>query len=447
MRMDPALPSTRSIQTWLPPAADTIDFGSRAGAFVAMGLRGMRSVNIKHRQFEPADPGPARCARSAGPGRCHSRRTGKTSRPGAARLARAMKDQTCLALAGAWDLVAGPLHEMGGKALETEVPPWCLLVGRPEPYGLVTESRGSPPVWRGSVLVQCLVFDDRASPLPTPAHVVLGMLQHAMDAKNLRCGLRVGPRMIDFTQIALLEENGVKSEDKLVFSLGAGESITAGDCTFECDFIPELGLKKWVEPVLVVKPTQARKTLELVALRTLVLPVRGPVQDRYPLPILRRTVFFADPAFDRKLSRVEPVSVNEVFDSNNPKEVFNAWIDRPSVTPDETAVVRVKTNRPDLSDYTLTAKVTRGKGGPPEDLLFYLEPGADPVASVPLALNEFYALPTSSLRSRIKGALHPGDTLVLEVTCNLNGLRPIARLMVPVKPVRACLRRKPCPPS
>ena len=435
MRMDPALPSTRSIQTWLPPAADTIDFASRAGAFVAMGLRGLRSVNIKHRQFEPADAGPATVRTIRRPRPVALPKNGEDEQAWRRPVGwYGMKAQTCLALAGAWDSVAAPLREMGGKALETEVPPWFLLLGRPEPYGLVTESRGSTPVWRGSVLLKCVVLDQKASPLPTPAHIVLGMFQNAVNAKNLRCGLRVGPRIIDFTQIALLEENGIKSEDKLIFSLGGGESITAGDCTFECGFIPEVGLGKWLDPVLVVKPTQPRKTLEPVALRLLVLPVRGPAQDRYPLPILRRTVFFSDPAFDRKLSRVDPVSVNEVFDSDKPKEVFNAWIDRPSVTPNETSVVRVKTNRPDLSDYTLTAKVIRREGGPPEDMLFHLEPGADPVAAVPLTLNEFYALPTSSLRSRIKGALHPGDTLVLEVTSNSIKLkRPSARLVVPVK--------------
>lgn len=249
--------------------------------------------------------------------------------------------------------------------------------------------------------------------------------------------------MINFKQIALLEKKGVKSEDRLVFSLGGGESITAGDCTFECGFIPQVELKARVEPVPVVTPTLPRKTLEFVALRTFTLPVRGPVQDRYPLPILRRTVFFADPAFDRKLSRVDPVSVNEAFDKKRPNEVFNAWIDRPSVTPDETAVVRVKTNllflpndTPDNRvsiSYEVTAKVTRREGGLPEDLLFYLQPGTDPVELVPLALNEFYALPMSSLRSRTKGALRPGDTLILEVVANNFKGRPTARLMVPVK--------------
>jgi hypothetical protein len=432
VRMDPALPPFRSIQTWLPPAADTIDFASRAGAFVAMGLRGMRSVNIRHRQFEPADAGPATVRTIRRPRPVALPGNGKDEQAWRRTVGwYALKDQTCLALAGAWDTVCAPLRETAGK-LETEVPAWCLFLGRPEPYGLVTESRGSAPVWRGSVLVQCVLFDSNVSTLPLPAHVVLGMLQHAMDANNLRCGLRVGSRVIDFTQIALLDENGVKSRDKLVFSLGGGESITAGGCTFECGFIPQVELKEREAPVLVVKPTLPRERLELVELRTLALPVRGPVQDRYPIPILRRTVFFADPAFDRKLSRVDPVSVNQAFNPDKPEEVFNAWIDRPSITPDETAVVRVKTNRPDFEKYRLTAKVVRRDGGPPEDLLFHLEPGADPRPFVPLELDKFYALPTSSLRSRIKGALHPGDTLVLDVTCEATN-QPTARLTVPVK--------------
>ncbi|OAI20873.1 hypothetical protein A1359_20240 [Methylomonas lenta] len=442
VRMDPALPAARSIQTWLPAAASGIDFAARAGAFVTMGLRGMRSVNIKHHQFEPADAGPATVRTIRRPRPVALPENGKDEQAWRRPVGwYGMKAQTCMTLAGAWDSIAAPLQETDGKALETEIPRWLLLLGLPEPYGLVTVSRGATPVWRGSVVVNCVVLNQDSKPLPTPAHLVLWMLKKAATAKHLRCGLRVGPRMIDFTQIALLEENGIKSEDKLVFSLGGGECITAGDCTFVCGFIPEEGLNRWIDPVLVVKPTQPRKTLELVALRLLVLPVRGPVQDRYPLPILRRTVFFCDPVFDRKLSRVDPVSVNEVFDSSKPKEVFNAWIDRPSVTPNETAVVRVKTNSPDLfvsppstdrPDFKLTAKVTRCEGGATEDLLFYLEPGEEPVATVFLWLNVFYALPTSSMRSRINGAVHPGDTLVLNVTSTV-GKQATACIIVPVK--------------
>jgi hypothetical protein len=447
MRMDPALPPERSIQTWLPHAADTIDFTSRAGAFVAMGLRGLRSVNITHRQFEPADAGPstARTIRRprpvALPANGTDEQTWRRTVGGYA-----MKDRTCLALTGAWDTVTAPLRETQDKPLETEVPPWSLFMGQPEPYGLVIESRGAAPVWRGSVSVQCVVFDHNATPLMKPAHLVLGMLQYAMGANNLRCGLRVGARMINFKQIALWEEGGKKSTDTLVFSLGGGESITAGDCTFECGFLPQIALKAQVEPVSIAKPTLPRKTLELVALRMLVLPVRGPVQDRYPLPILRRTVFFADPAFDRKLSRVDPISVSEMFDKDQPEEKFNALIDRPSVTPDETAVVRVKANKldfpsepekpndlPVIITYQLSATVTRHEGGVPEELMFYLEPGAEPVAVVPLTLGEFYALPTSSLRSRTKGSLRPGDTLILDIVASNFPGRPATRLIVPVK--------------
>lgn len=440
LRMDPALPAERSIQTWLPEAAGGIDFAARAGAFVAMGMRGMRSVNIRHRQFEPADAGPATV------------RTMRRPRPvalpanGVNELAwrrtvgsYAMKDQTCLAMAGAWDSIAAPLIEVAGS----QVSQWCLYVGKPQPFGLVTESRGSVPAWRGSVQVQCLMVDSAGAPLPKPAQLALGLFNAALDAGTLRCGLRVASQVVDVTQISLATSaDGTASEDTLVLSFGGGERVTAGDCTLEWGLIPQPHVPGGrLEKVVIAVPAQPRKTLESVRLRTLALPVRGPMQDRYPLPILRRTVFFGDPAFDRKLSRVDPLSVNQAFDPSVPKDVFNAWIDRPSVTPDETAVVRVKTNRPEgpanaagRPDYELAAKVTRREGGPPEDLLFHLEPGAPAVPSVPLKLSEFYALPTSSLRSRVKGTLRPGDTLVLEVACRIaDKTVAAARVTVPVK--------------
>ena len=438
--MDPALPPARSIQTWLPASASGMDFAGRAGAFVAMGTRGMRSVNTKHRQFEPADAGPATVRTLRRPRPVALPGNGQDERAWRRTVASyAMKDLTCLAMAGAWDSIAAPLVELDGK----QVSRWCLFVGKPQPFGLVIESRGSAPAWRGSVLVQCLMFDSAGAPLSRPAHRALGMLQAALDAKSLRCGLRVGSRVIDVTQIALpKKDDGTASEDTLVLSLGGGERITVGDCTLECGFVPQPDVPKGqVDSVVIAVLAQPRVTLASVKLRTLALPVRGPMQDRYPLPILRRTVFFADPAFDRKLSRVDPLSVNESFHKETPKEVFNAWIDRPSVTPNETAVVRVKTNMPDgpksasaRPNYELAAKVTRRGGGPPEDLLFQLEPGTPELLAVPLELNQFYALPTSSLRSRTKGALRSGDTLVLVVACKTAGTTiATARLMLPVR--------------
>ncbi|MGF6489147.1 hypothetical protein [Pseudomonas frederiksbergensis] len=429
LRMDPVLANgkERMIQTWLPAAADSIDFASRAGAFVSMGVRGMRSVNAVHRQFEPAAAGPATTRTLRRPRPVALPENGENARAWRRTVAwYGMVDRTCMAIAGAWDSMSSPLSDRN-----SEIPPWCLFVGKPMPYGLVEESRGMPPVWRGAVVVQCIVLCRDNYAMLRPAHVVLGMLVIAHQQNNLRCSLRVGSRMIDFEKVELLNENGVVSNDKLVFSLGGAEKITEGDCTFECGFIPLSTPAETTTAITIGKPPP-RETLDPVELRTIVLPVRGPVQGRYPVPVLRRTVFFADPAFDRRLSRVKPISANALANPDKPKEPFNAWIDRPCVTPDETVVVRVKAAKKQPATYDLTAKVSYREGGPPEELLFQLVAGAVPMASVPLTLNAFYALPTSTLRTRANRVLRPGDTLVLEVWSDVKD-RPPARLTVPVR--------------
>lgn len=447
IRMDPALPALRSIQTWLPAAASGIDFAARAGAFVAMGLRGMRSVNIKHRQFEPADAGPATVRTVRRPRPVPLPENGENEQAWRRTIGSyALKNQTCLAMAGAWDSIAAPLVD-DPVNLGKQVSPWYLFVGKPEPFGLVTESRGATPTWLGSVQVQCLVFDSAGLSLAKPAHLALGMFQAALNEGTLRCCLRAGSRVIDVTRIVLArKKDETLSEHRLVLSMGGGERITVGDCTLECSLIPlDVVPNGQVKDVEIAVPTKPRETLDSAKLRTLALPVRGPMQDRYPLPILRRTVFFADPAFDRKLSRVDPLSVNKPFNMELPKEVFNVWIDRPSVTPNETVVVRVKSNSPNgpangigRPRYRLNATVTRSEGGPPEDLLFHLESGVPALPDVPLELDKFYSLPMSSLLSRIKGGLQPGDTLVLEVACvwkdAVHGATKVAaRLTAPVK--------------
>jgi hypothetical protein len=425
VQMDPALAqqAQRKFQTYLPPVADTYEFSSRAGAFVEMGIRGLAARNAATTEFEPADGGPAVTRSFRRPRPMPLPENGADPKGWRRTVGWwGERDKSCLTLRGAWDCLAGP-PDAG------MVPRWSIYLGLASPHGLAMQGRGAAPAWRGSVLVTCVVRDG-AKVVDNPAHVVLALLTKAKET-SLRAGLRAGALWIDFAAVALAGSATGPSKNQLVFSPGAGSAFPGGtDFVFECG-LRAMGQDLPDETVapLTLKP-KPLTALDTADFRAMTLQVRAPQQGRFALPITRRTVFFSDPAFDMRLGKVEPRSVNQPFDNMVPDKMFNAWIDRQSVTPHETAVLRVAHNLGGTVGFLLAAAVTR-KDGFPEDLKFDFGAGGKVVDTVLLQQGEHYALPLSVLRS-VKGGLLPGDTLVLNVTAPAES-KERAQLMVPVK--------------
>lgn len=440
VQMDPSLGAQqgRRFQTYLPVVADTLDFSSRAGAYVEMGVRVLSSRNSVHRQFEQADggtgitrsirrPRPVPLPENGGHPSSWRRTVGWWRNSG----------QSCQALLGAWDSLSGPPDLKDSSPPEhRELPRWSVLLGKAVPFGLIQETRGAAPVWRGAMTVTCSVWNDGRL-VSDPALVVLGLLT-AVREESLRTGLRAGARWIDFAWVKVLNTPGQAGKDRLVFVPPAGAlPVTDGDCVFECGFFPRMvDLPAGTKADLELK-VRARETLDRADFRMLALPVRGPVQGRFPIPLVRRTIFFSDPAFDLRLSRIEPLSVNQAFNKDIPDKIFNAWIDRQSVTPNETAVVRVTTNwRDGKRAFFLTARTIHKSDGSDEALVFDFGAGGVALGSVPLAQDEYYALPTSVLKAAKGGLLRPGDTLVLQVQVAAMGSAKaelIAKLLIPIK--------------
>lgn len=440
VQMDPSMGAQqgRRFQTYLPVVADTLDFSSRAGANVEMGVRVLSSRNSVHRQFEQADGGtgitrgirrPRPVSLPDNSGYPSSwRRTVGWWRDSA---------QSCQALLGAWDSLSGPPDVNDSSPPEhREVPRWSVLLGKAVPSGLTQETRGAAPIWRGAVTVTCSVWDGDKL-VSDPALVVLGLLT-TVHEESLRTGLRLGARWIDFERVKVVGTRGPAGQDRLVFLPPAGAlPVTDGDCVFECGFHPRMvDLPAGTMADLQLK-VRARETLDRADFRLLALPVLGPVQGRFPIPLVRRTVFFSDPAFDLRLSKIEPLSVNQAFNKEIPDRIFNAWIDRQSVTPNETAVVRVTTNwRDGKRSFFLTARTIHKSDGSDEALDFDFGAGGVVLGRVPLAQDEYYALPTSVLKAAKGGLLRAGDTLVLQVQAvamDSENAELIARLLIPIK--------------
>jgi len=419
VRLDPNLTAERSpvVQTWLPAAAASLDFAGRAGAFVGIGARILRGIGSATGDLIPAQGGPA------------SQRTLRRPRPLA--LAENLGEphgwrrplawyglpgRTCLSFVGAWDMIPGPL-----SATTPDIPRHCLFVGNPRAHGLLPGAAGQPPTWRGALEVQCVVYEGERI-LANPGFWLLGLLRTAQADGSLRCGLRQGSRRIDFAWIEALPLKKDVASDRLLFAPAGGEQIEGGDWVFECSFVPTPGGPSR-EPVSLGK-REGAPTLAPAALRSLVLPVWVPQQAVYPLPLQRRTIFFADPAFDARLSRIDPLSVPGPKNAQPP---FKAWIDRPSTTADESVVLRVRTSASD--DYQLIALLSPREGGSAVRLRFEL--GGEPLDSVALAPNRFFTLPIAALRSAAGQAAQAGDTLVLEFRSAPK--EDPARLYVPLK--------------
>ena len=464
LALEPGLASDshkgKTFQTYLPAVTDTLDFSARTGAFVTLGVRGLSSRNAVHHLFEQADGGPAvtRNFRRPRPVALPE----NTGKPAGWRRTLGWwgkPDQSCLALLGAWDVLAGPPHKNKDSPRDQklsdqdDLPSWSIYMGKAHPFGMSQEARGAPLAWRGAVVVTCMAWkevqeDDkiRYETVEKPAEVVLALLTEA-SGKFVHAGLRAGARWMNFesVQLATASNGQTLSSDRLVFIPGSnGVPITEGDGVFECGFQPPSAtLPAGVQKPLDLKPKTTEQTLRPADFRMVVLPVRGPLPDRFALPLVRRTVFFNDPAFDRRLSKVEPLSTNQVFDSDRPDQVFNLWLDRQATTPNETAVLRVITNVPKTWKFMLKARTIHKSDGTSETLRFHLGPTGTPADEIDLTEGDYYALPTSNLRTPSGAALQSGDTLVLELACTLKtpsatppaNAQPVvpARLLVPIK--------------
>lgn len=438
MRMDPALANQApapTIQTYLPFLTDTLEFSTRTGAFVQMGLRGLRSVNTVHRPAEPAEPSPAvmRALRRPRPvalppnenqPNTWRRTVGWYGLPG----------QTCLALAGEWDSVAAPVvPPVAAPANDQGLPAWCLFIGRAMPAELEPgESPDSPKRWRGSVTVQCSVKGANGD-LEQPAGIVLELLRSALGDGSLRTGLRAGATWIPFSRVERV------GDDRLVFRVPKLTELPGtGRCMFECGFIPGPDVPSPASGGLDLKPP-VRTSLDRVEFRMLSLSARHLPRDLFPLPLRQRTVFFADPSFDRNVSRSDPLSVSQSFAAGQPDEVFNAWVDRQSVSPGETIVLCAKAGprRPD-GRFRLEAKVLRRGAKEDEPMHFELGP-EDTRDRVPLDANRYYVMPLGMLRSaKALGAPRAGDALMLDVVWTSAAdptldLERRASLVLPVK--------------
>lgn len=391
LQMDPTLSATSRVQTWLPPATITLDFATRTGAFVAMGVRSLRSVNSIHTQYEPAvaslstlrsmrRPRPAALPQNSGKSALWRRTVAWYGN----------QYSTCMALAGGWDMMTAPLVN--------EIPEWALLIGQPVPSGLTSDSAGGKIVWCGSLKVKCLFLDDKNQPQARPAEWVLGMMHQAT---SLRCGLRMGTEWIDFSAVEVV------AGDTLLFTVDRREAIEEGNCAFECRMIPPANRNNETAKLFLAPPSTEKNRLESAALRTLLLTVQAPVEERYPLPLRRRTIFFSDPALDQVLSKIDPISA-----SSGGAGGFNVWLDKATITPGAMLVIRVKSDhQPVKSGYTLNAWVVRHRDGKQETLTFTLPGGTKPIESVLLDAGDFYTLPTSLFNA----ALQPEDKLVLNV--------------------------------
>ncbi|HEY2452119.1 MAG TPA: hypothetical protein VGI71_05795 [Scandinavium sp.] len=392
LQMDPTLPATRLIQTRLPPAAMNLDFATRAGAFVTMGVRGLHSVNKVHSQNEPAEtslstmrsirrPRPTPLPENSGDSASWRQTVAWYGN----------KNTTCMALAGAWDIITAPLVD--------DIPQWVLLMGRPEPSGLIPDSAGRILTWRGAITVKCMMWDKDNQPLERPARLLLDMMHRT---SSLHCRLRVGTEMCDFSAVEF------KADDTLRFTLERSEGIEETTCTFEFRILPLTDVEHEppynTDKLLLTRTSTGNDTLEPAAMRSLTLPVLAPVRDRYPFPLLRRTIIFADPALDQVLSQTNPIIVD-----SGAKGDFNVWLDNATITPTATLVIQVRSEKE--GSFTLNAAVIRHESGKQETLAFTLPDETKPLESVRLEANEVYTLPTA----RFSTTLHAEDTLILTI--------------------------------
>jgi hypothetical protein len=177
-------------------------------------------------------------------------------------------------------------------------------------------------------------------------------------------------------------------------------------------------------------PVQARTELDPVDFRQLSLLVTPPELGTYALPLVRRTIFFADPAYDQRLSRFNPAS-RTLPATERGDDGFTFWADRTEVTASEYIVLHLYDNSHVLlQPYQLSAQVIRRSDKKGPQVLNFQLGGAQAMTSVPMS-RTFVVLPLSILADDAGKALVTGDVLVLNLKYPLDG-QSSAQLSFPV---------------
>lgn len=426
-RMDPLLQKlgVARMQTYLPPLIDDIDLPTRTGCMTESGLRILSTWGEgTGRQDVQALAGSAmtRAIRAPRPAATPAN-TGASDRWRRTVSWYAQPGTSCLALKGAWDMLAA-------EPAASDIPPWCILLGKPARAGLEMAVANQEQAWKGAVRVACVVFaldaNGRLVRQLQPAHFVMNVLDR--EKASVRAGLRWGDAWIPYRRL-----NAVGA-DVIEFSPDPKSVPLSGDrmCRFECGWVVGSGNYTDAQHAgLDLLPYAAPKTLDPAAFRKLVLNVPTPMAGDYPLPLTQRSVFFSDPAFDRRLSHVKALSDSANDSSGKP---FSLWIDRPSVTPAEALVLRAFAADKNPPSFTLKATVRRKdhRIGGIFPLKFDLNTAAEEGGAIKIAGGVYLALPLSILADDSGVRLAPGDMLMLEL-----GTMPASdqsvRLAIPVR--------------
>jgi hypothetical protein len=421
-RLDPELSKNHArVQTCLPQRIDDISLSNRSGAMAATGARILRTWAV---DAEPGDwmqalagpaftrsmraPRPAGLPENLGKPETWQRPVGWYGD----------KTRSCLALAGRWDmLLAAPDA--------SDIPPWTLLLGNPLPYASLPGVTDQCTLWRGAVKVECKMLHAGSAASQTPAAEFLQLLEHAK-GRVLRAGLRCGLGYVTYVQVEQVDAT------HLVFWPGPlAQNLTGtDDCQFEFGMAVDVGTSVTTPSNPFDLPVQARTELDPVDFRQLSLLVTPPELGTYALPLVRRTIFFADPAYDQRLSRFNPAS-RTLPATERGDDGFTFWADRTEVTASEYIVLHLYDNSHVLlQPYQLSAQVIRRSDKKGPQVLNFQLGGAQAMTSVPMS-RTFVVLPLSILADDAGKALVTGDVLVLNLKYPLDG-QSSAQLSFPV---------------
>lgn len=417
------------VQTYLPPRIDDISQSIRSGALAESGVRALRTWGEDWQRSDVrAMAGPAvtrsmriprPCATPANSGASGSWRRTVGWYGDAA--------HSCMTLPGTWDMLA-PAPDASG------MPAWAVLIGIPTPFGLPPVTGDQAVVWKGAMRIECILLPataDAAAAGPAPAEFVLSLLRQAsVQPSSLRTGLRRARGYTPYRSVTLLDR------DHLVFWPAADAAVLpdGAECSFECGMSIASGLPTVFAGAAVDVPTPVPRTaLDPIEFRTLRLKAIAPAADSFALPLVKRTVLFGDPGYDRRLSEVNPLTFTVPPTAVDGTDGFTFWADRTAVVPGESIVLYAYGAGP----YTLTAKVIRnGDQQGARELTFVLD---DVVQQKSASISfgaTYVTLPTSMLADGDGKALSVGDMLVLELRAALSTQGP-ARLFIGVKSVSA----------
>jgi hypothetical protein len=425
-RMDPvaALAGRAIMQTYLPPLIEDVDLPSRLSTITVSGLRLLRTWDDgKGREDAPALAGPAqtRSMRTPRPVAIPANR-GNPSRWGRTVGWYGEPAASCLALQGGWDLLAADPGADG-------IPPWCILIGKPMRVRLEPMVQHQEQGWRGAVRLACEVLVLDASGLPArhsdPARFILDALFLAGD--SVRAGLRTEQEWMPFYSAVADGKHAIEFAMKRY-----ARRVSAGmACSFECGWNVASGPFEGDEKKdLLLPPYKAPQTLDPTVFRKLTLPLPPTSEHQYSLPLIERSVFFSDPAFDSQLSRIKGLSDSVRVDD----AVLSFWLDRPSATPGETVVLRAALSGGLHSTLALSATIKRKAGNVPEDavLLFQFDPR---MKDIVIDNGAYLALPLSLLADASGKGVSPGDILRLELkpAVAANKLTKSVVLFLPVR--------------